>query len=103
MVSMGSNLIGNLGKITNDYLNKTATAESTETSGFKQALNDAMERFEQVGNEDAQSTFELLAGKTDDLSTTMIAAQKSELAISFTVAVRNKAVESYKEIMNMQV
>lgn len=103
MVSIGSNLIGNIGKIANDSLNKTVAAESTETSGFKQALNDAMERFDQVGNEDAQSTFDLLAGHTDDLSNTMISSQKSELAISFTVALRNKAVESYKEIMNMQV
>jgi flagellar hook-basal body complex protein FliE len=49
------------------------------------------------------STLELLTGNTDDLANTMISAQKSELAVNLTVAIRNKAIEAYKEIMNMQV
>jgi flagellar hook-basal body complex protein FliE len=103
MASIGTNLVGNLGKIANNYASKPAATENTEGSGFKDALNEALERFERIGDENAESAFNLLTGNTDDLSDTMIAAQKSEIAVNLTVAIRNKAVDAYKEIMNMQV
>lgn len=103
MVSIGSNLISNLGKITNTTAAKPAAAEIREDSSFKNVLNEAIDKFERVGDENAQSTLDLLTGNTDDLSDTLISAQKSEIAVNLTVAVRNKAIEAYKEIMNMQV
>ncbi|MEL4106735.1 flagellar hook-basal body complex protein FliE [Oscillospiraceae bacterium WX1] len=103
MVSIGSSLISSLGNLSNTVTSKPASSETTSDSGFKQALSSALDRFEQVGDENAQSTLDLLTGNTDDLSNTMIAAQKSEISLNLTVALRNKAVEAYKEIMNMQV
>jgi flagellar hook-basal body complex protein FliE len=103
MVSIGSNLVSNLGKIANTTVNKPAAPEIREESAFKNVLNEAIDRFERVGDENAQSTLDLLTGNTDDLSDTLISAQKSEIAVNLTVAVRNKAIEAYKEIMNMQV
>ena len=104
MVSIGSNLVGNLSSITNTFVPKAApsTGTSSETD-FKNVLSDAMDRFEKVGDDNAQSTLDLLTGNSDDLSNTMISSQKSEIAVNLTVAIRNKAVEAYKEIMNMQV
>lgn len=103
MVSIGSNLVGNLSKIANTYAGKPASEVSNSGLDFKEVLNEAIDRFERVGDENALSTLDLLTGNTDDLSNTMISAQKSEIAVNLTVAVRNKAVEAYKEIMNMQV
>ncbi len=103
MVSIGSNLVSNLGKIANTYTAKPASAETNSELDFKEVLNDAIDRFERMSDENAQSTLDLLTGNTDDLSNTMITAQKLEIAINLTVAIRNKAVEAYKEIMNMQV
>ncbi|UOO37318.1 flagellar hook-basal body complex protein FliE [Oscillospiraceae bacterium CM] len=104
MVSIGSSLISNLGSIANPVTAKpVSSGTTTADSGFKEALSSALDRFEQVGDENAQSTLDLLTGNTDDLSNTMIAAQKSEISLNLTVALRNKAVEAYKEIMNMQV
>jgi flagellar hook-basal body complex protein FliE len=103
MVSIGSNLVSNLSSISNTLVNKTAASETGGESEFKSVLSDAMDRFEKVGDDNAQSTLDLLTGNTDDLSNTMISAQKSEIAVNLTVAIRNKAVEAYKEIMNMQV
>ena len=104
MVSIGSNLVSNLSKIANIDTQKPAAAE--ENNGeldFKEVLNEAIGRFEKVGDENALTTLELLTGNTNDLANTMISAQKSEIAVNLTVAIRNKAVEAYKEIMNMQV
>ncbi len=103
MVNIGANLISNLGKVADTYTVKQAQEEQSGGLDFKEVLNEAIERFESVSDENALSTLELLTGNTDDLANTMIAAQKSEIAINLTVAIRNKVVEAYKEIMNMQV
>jgi flagellar hook-basal body complex protein FliE len=103
MISIGSNLITNLNSIANTFTTKTAAAEPGSGGDFKAALTEAHDRFERIGDEDALSTLDLLTGNTDDLSDTMIATQKSELALDLTVAIRNKAIDAYKEIMNMQV
>ncbi|NLT14804.1 MAG: flagellar hook-basal body complex protein FliE [Clostridiales bacterium] len=103
MVSIGSNLVSNLSKIANTYTARPAQEENRSELDFKEVLYDAIDRFERVGDENAMSTLELLTGNTDDLANTMISAQKSEIAVNLTVAIRNKAVEAYKEIMNMQV
>ena len=103
MTSISSNLISNLNSVANAFTSKGATAETGIGGDFKNLLTEALNRFESIGDIDAQSTFDLLTGNTDDLSNTMIASQKSELALNLVVAIRNKAVEAYKEIMNMQV
>lgn len=104
MVSIGSNLVSNLNKIANNtYTARPTQDENKSELDFKEVLYDAIDRFERVADENAMSTLELLTGNTDDLANTMISAQKSEIAVNLTVAIRNKAVEAYKEIMNMQV
>ena len=103
MISIGSNLISNLNSIANNFSVKSATSEPDIGSGFKNVLTEALDRFERIGDQNALSTLDLLTGKTDDLASPMIASQKSELALDLTVALRNKAIEAYKEIMNMQV
>jgi len=37
-----------------------------------------------------------------DIHTVMIAAQKAELALTFTKAVRDEAIRSYRELMNLK-
>lgn len=45
----------------------------------------------------------LAAGQVDDISQVIVAAEKADIALQLTLAVRNKAVEAYQEIMRMQV
>jgi flagellar hook-basal body complex protein FliE len=44
-----------------------------------------------------------MGDRSVSLAEAMIASQKSSVAFEATVQVRNKLVESYKEIMNMPV
>jgi flagellar hook-basal body complex protein FliE len=44
-----------------------------------------------------------MGDRSVSLAEVMIASQKSSVAFEATVQVRNKLVESYKEIMNMPV
>ena len=46
---------------------------------------------------------QLATGELTDVHDFMAAATKASLAVELTVAVRNRAVEAYQEIMRMQI
>jgi flagellar hook-basal body complex protein FliE len=46
---------------------------------------------------------QVATGQLQDIHQFMAASSKASLAVELTVAVRNKAVEAYQEIMRMQV
>jgi flagellar hook-basal body complex protein FliE len=82
----------------------TASSGSEESSvSFADVLKDSIENSESLNVDSNVDTLNLLSGSTDDLAGLMIGAQKSETALNLTVAIRNKAMDAYKEIMNMQV
>ena len=68
-------------------------------SFFKRALGTV------VGTDyaDKLSGVEAVAGGDIDIHSAIIDAQKAEIALNLTLQIRNKAVESYQEIMRMQV
>jgi len=84
-------------------LQSRAGAKQAAKTDFADVLSEALEQYRQMDNGGDCATLELLSGKTQDLSSALIATEKAEIALSLTVAVRNKAVDAYKEIMNMQV
>ena len=45
----------------------------------------------------------LVTGEVRDVHTAVVAFEKAQLAFQLTMAVRNKLVESYQEIMRMQL
>lgn len=81
----------------------TDAAEATTGSGFAEALGKGL-----AAVQDAQSTSNDLAvkaatGDLTDVHDYMIASTKASLATELTVAVRNKAVEAFNDIMRMPV
>jgi len=102
IVGLPSNSISGLSGISSTYSNGKTVGQESE-SNFSSVLSDALEQYREMDNEGDYATLDLLSGNTDDLSSALISTEKSEIALNFTVAVRNKAVEAYKEIMNMQV
>lgn len=49
-----------------------------------------------------QSTNELISGKQDDLGQVMMNMTESQLTLQTAVQVRNKALEAYNDLKNMQ-
>jgi flagellar hook-basal body complex protein FliE len=81
----------------------TAAGAANGSQGFGQALTKALD-----GLQGAQAKADHLAvgAATGDLTNVhdyMIAATEASLATQLTVAVRNKAVEAFNQIMNMGV
>lgn len=77
--------------------------EGEETKSFANILSEAIENSENLDESVNVDMLTMLSGETENLSDLLINAQKSELAVNLTVQIRNKAMDAYKEIMNMQV
>lgn len=46
---------------------------------------------------------EFAAGKTDNIHQVTIAGEKADIALQFTMQIRNKILDAYSEIMRMQI
>lgn len=70
---------------------------------FGNVLNQALNSVNQMQNEASQMAKLMAAGQIDDLHSVMIAGEKADLALQFTLQVRNKILDAYNEIMRMQI
>jgi flagellar hook-basal body complex protein FliE len=72
--------------------------------GFQQALTQALGSVSQAQNEATRLQREVqMDNPTVSLEETMVATQKAQIGFQATLAVRNRLVAAYSEIMNMQV
>jgi flagellar hook-basal body complex protein FliE len=70
---------------------------------FKSMLTEAINKVDAAQKESELLTSQLVTGEVQDVHQVMIASQKASLTLQLTVQVRNKVIESYQEIMRMQV
>lgn len=78
-------------------------AQQKSQGGFSNVLSDAIRSIKETEAEAAEARAAILTGESADLHTALIAALKAETAISYTVEIRNRILEAYNNIMNMQV
>lgn len=71
--------------------------------GFNNKLTDALNNLNKTQGHADDLAMQVASGKLEDIHDFTIAATKAELATSLTVAVRNKAVDAFQQIMNMPV
>jgi flagellar hook-basal body complex protein FliE len=77
--------------------------EPEKSDGFGQVLRDAIDTTNGLQKQSSQEIQKLMSGETQDLHETMIAMQKADVSFQMMMAVRNKVVQAYQEIMRMQV
>lgn len=79
-----------------------AGASDTAEAPFAELFSDAVSHVSQLERH-AQKTVEgLMTGSGVDVHEAMIATQKASMAFELALAVRNKAVQAYQQVMNMQ-
>jgi flagellar hook-basal body complex protein FliE len=78
---------------------KNVTAK--EKGNFGNVISNAIKKVDKLENAADQSIVDMLQGKAD-IHETMVALQKSDISMRTFLAVRNKAIEAYREIMRMQ-
>ena len=75
-----------------------------EGAGFQQALTQALGSVSASQNEATRLQREVqLDNPTVSLEETMVAMQKSQIGFQAALQVRNRLVQAYSDIMNMQV
>jgi len=82
------------------------TDQATGTAAgksFGNMLADAIGDVNKLQQNAQQASNNLATGKLNDVSEVVIATEKATLALQLTMQVRNKIVESYQEVMRMQV
>lgn len=84
------------------HLGETQTVEEPAQS-FGEMLEDALKKTNELQLESDELNMALAAGRVEDISQVVVAAQKAEIAIQLTLQLRNRAVSAYQEIMRMQV
>ena len=70
---------------------------------FKDILFDALNNVSALEQESAKMTEDFIAGRTDNIRSVLIAAEKASISLQFIMEVRNKVMDAYQEIMRMQI
>lgn len=85
-------------------LARTKPVEAVDKASFSSAMSDALKAVsrQQLETESLQKEFQL-GNPSVSLEQTMIAMQKSSLGFQAALSVRNRFVQAYTEVMNMQV
>lgn len=83
----------------------SATKQNGETS-FESIMQAAMDMVNEANDLNTAAEYEEIKvslGYADNTHDLAIALEKAELAVQYTVAVKNAVLDAYREIMNMQI
>ena len=101
--------ISSLTNISSDYLNQIAQQNrlvTTDDDSFSSVLSSAMNMVSETNDlqNNAQSeAIRFALGQSENTHDLTTAQTIALTAIQYTVAVRDKMIDAYKEIMNMQI
>ena len=77
---------------------QTAAAETP----FSDLLGDAVGQVGRLEDEAQKAVTGLMTGSGVDVHQAMIATEKASMAFELSLAVRNKAIQAYQQVMGMQ-
>ena len=86
----------NINQVNNDK-------NTNPTKSFQQLLQENINKTNELQLNSDQLTEDFALGKTDNIHQVMIAGEKAETSMKLTLAVQNKVIDAYKEIMRLQV
>ncbi|MGN9017680.1 flagellar hook-basal body complex protein FliE [Lachnospiraceae bacterium HCP1S3_C3] len=87
-------------------LNNSVTTDKTSDDSFSSLLLAAMNLVNEtndLSNEAEAEQLNFAMGYSNNAHDLAIAQNKAALSLQYTVAVKNKLLEAYKEIMNIQI
>ncbi len=89
-------------------LNREKTEKAGEAAGktepdFQKVLDQAIQEVNSQRKASTQARNDFAAGKISNIHDVIITAEKAGISLRMTMEIRNKIVDSYKEIMRMQL
>jgi flagellar hook-basal body complex protein FliE len=76
--------------------------QGVSTAPFSDLLTDAVGQVNQLEDQAHAAVTGLMTGSGVDVHQAMIATQKASMAFELALAVRNKAVQAYQQVIGMQ-
>lgn len=89
----------------NMYTEESKKLTGTNTETFEALLHSAMgliQETEEATNQAEQAELEYMLGLNDSVTDLLVAQQKANIAVQYTVAVKNAVTQAYQEIMSIQ-
>lgn len=74
-----------------------------EGRSFGEILREQIAEVNSLQTDADQAIGDLVTGRSDDIHGTMIALQKADVSFRLLMAVRNKLLDAYEEVMRMQI
>lgn len=87
------------------YGSTTRTPAVSEENSFESMLSSAMKLInetDQLTNAAEEEEIRYAIGESDNWHDLMIAQQKANISLQYTVAVKNTAMEAYRSLINLQ-
>lgn len=84
-------------------IDKTTPTDRVTAPGFSQMFESFIKGVDQKKKISARETQDLILGRSDNIHEAVVKSQEAGVAFNLMIEVRNKLVESYKELMRMQV
>jgi len=78
-------------------------SDKKNSISFSDMLKNSIEKVNQLQLESQNLNNQLVTGNIDNVHQVVIASQKAELALQFTIQIRNKILDAYNEIMRMSI
>lgn len=69
---------------------------------FVDTLRQTLQQAQQIQSEADQKVTSLVTGQGGDIQSAMIAVEKANLSFQMVIEVRNKIVQAYQDVYNMQ-
>ena len=95
----GAGSASGLADLASSGLTRPAEANGTP---FSDLLTDSVGEVNQLEDQAQKAVAGLMTGSGVDVHQAMIATEKASMAFELSLAVRNKAVQAYQQVMSMQ-
>ena len=77
--------------------------QKSDGDSFKDVLAESITEVQRLQNEADVTIRQLVSGELKDVTQAMVAIEKADVSFQTMMAVRNKIVSAYEEVMRMQV
>lgn len=98
--------VNNIKVLNQEQIFKNSLIENSKGNSniaFNDFLKSALDNVNKLQIEADNYKMMLATGQVDSIHEVMIASEKASLALQFTLSIRNKVIEAYREIMRMQI
>lgn len=95
--------VGGISEAQNDIAIQPGAAPQADRVTFGSLIGNLVGEVDAKGKTSAQELKKVMTGEVDNLHQSMIAMQEASTSFTLMLEVRNKLMESYQQIMRMQV